>query len=178
MPCWYGGRPGYHAPNRIRLLSTESQWISPFLPITCPPVTDTISFWVYTLLGTSRPAHYSVLYDENNFTPDALQALSFALCHVYARSTRSVSIPAPVYCEFFSRRKPLRGARSLTAVPLPALPRAADPPDAQMRILSVLARRTTTTLAARRRTCPSLRRASTLPTPSASSKPSRPTSSR
>ena len=30
---------------------------------------------------------------------DALQSLSFALCHVYARSTRSVSIPAPVYCK-------------------------------------------------------------------------------
>ncbi|EIN10450.1 argonaute-like protein [Punctularia strigosozonata HHB-11173 SS5] len=49
------------------------------------------------LLGTSRPAHYSVLYDENGFQPDDLQSLSFALCHVYARSTRSVSIPAPVY---------------------------------------------------------------------------------
>ncbi|KAK0482092.1 argonaute-like protein [Armillaria luteobubalina] len=49
------------------------------------------------LLGTSRPAHYSVLYDENGLTPDAVQSLSFALCHVYARSTRSVSIPAPVY---------------------------------------------------------------------------------
>ncbi|KAH8830505.1 argonaute-like protein [Flagelloscypha sp. PMI_526] len=49
------------------------------------------------LLGTSRPAHYSVLYDENNFTADGIQQLSFALCHVYARSTRSVSIPAPVY---------------------------------------------------------------------------------
>ncbi|KAH9914769.1 argonaute-like protein [Epithele typhae] len=49
------------------------------------------------LVGTSRPAHYSVLYDENKFTPDSIQALSFALCHVYARSTRSVSIPAPVY---------------------------------------------------------------------------------
>ncbi|KAI0677581.1 argonaute-like protein [Trametes maxima] len=49
------------------------------------------------LLGTSRPAHYNVLLDENGFTPDSLQALSFALCHVYARSTRSVSIPAPVY---------------------------------------------------------------------------------
>ncbi|KAI0053586.1 argonaute-like protein [Auriscalpium vulgare] len=49
------------------------------------------------LLGTSRPAHYNVLYDENKFTPDGLQSLSFALCHVYARSTRSVSIPAPVY---------------------------------------------------------------------------------
>jgi eukaryotic translation initiation factor 2C len=49
------------------------------------------------LLGTSRPAHYSVLYDETGFNADSLQSLSFALCHVYARSTRSVSIPAPVY---------------------------------------------------------------------------------
>ena len=53
------------------------------------------------LLGTSRPAHYNVLHDDNNFSADALQALSFALCHVYARSTRSVSIPAPVYCAYF-----------------------------------------------------------------------------
>ncbi|KAI6105779.1 argonaute-like protein [Pisolithus sp. B1] len=49
------------------------------------------------LLGTSRPAHYNVLYDDNNFQADGLQSLAFALCHVYARSTRSVSIPAPVY---------------------------------------------------------------------------------
>ncbi|KDR82147.1 hypothetical protein GALMADRAFT_222027 [Galerina marginata CBS 339.88] len=42
------------------------------------------------LLGTSQPGHYTVL-------ADSIQALSFALCHVYARSTRSVSIPAPVY---------------------------------------------------------------------------------
>ncbi|KAG8735364.1 hypothetical protein FRC10_010683 [Ceratobasidium sp. 414] len=40
------------------------------------------------LHGTSRPKHYS---------PDNLQALSFALCHVCARSTRSVSIPAPIH---------------------------------------------------------------------------------
>ncbi|KJA29601.1 hypothetical protein HYPSUDRAFT_31529 [Hypholoma sublateritium FD-334 SS-4] len=49
------------------------------------------------LLGTSRPAHYSVIYDDNNFSADAMQNLSFSLCHVYARATRSVSIPAPVY---------------------------------------------------------------------------------
>ncbi|KAJ7765995.1 ribonuclease H-like domain-containing protein [Mycena olivaceomarginata] len=46
------------------------------------------------LLGTSRPGHYSVLYDGGH---NATCALSFALCHVYAGSTRSVSIPAPVY---------------------------------------------------------------------------------
>ncbi|CAE6431878.1 unnamed protein product [Rhizoctonia solani] len=49
------------------------------------------------LIGTSRPAHYSVVHDDNSFTPDALQKLTFALCHVYARATRSVSIPPPVY---------------------------------------------------------------------------------
>jgi len=49
------------------------------------------------ILGTSRPGHYTVLHDQNSFNADSVQALSFALCHVYARSTRSVSIPAPVY---------------------------------------------------------------------------------
>ncbi|KAF9464018.1 argonaute-like protein [Collybia nuda] len=49
------------------------------------------------LLGTSRPSHYYVLHDANGFKANSLQALSFALCHVYARCTRSVSIPAPVY---------------------------------------------------------------------------------
>ncbi|KAF9261759.1 Piwi-domain-containing protein [Marasmius fiardii PR-910] len=49
------------------------------------------------ILGTSRSAHYSVLFDENNFQADSIQALSFALCHLFARSTRSVSLPAPVY---------------------------------------------------------------------------------
>ncbi|KAG7445462.1 argonaute-like protein [Guyanagaster necrorhizus] len=49
------------------------------------------------LLGTSRPTHYSVLHDENQMTPDNLQTLTNALCYVYARSTRAVSIPAPVY---------------------------------------------------------------------------------
>ncbi|KAB5595254.1 Argonaute-1 protein [Ceratobasidium theobromae] len=45
-------------------------------------------------------ARSSVVHDDNNFTPDSLQKLSFALCHVYARATRSVSIPAPVYFKF------------------------------------------------------------------------------
>lgn len=49
------------------------------------------------ILGTSRSAHYSVIYDENQLNPDSMQSLSYALCHIFARSTRSVSIPAPVY---------------------------------------------------------------------------------
>ncbi|XP_050281787.1 protein argonaute 5 isoform X2 [Quercus robur] len=47
--------------------------------------------------GTSRPTHYHVLYDENNFTADLLQGLTNNLCYTYARCTRSVSIVPPAY---------------------------------------------------------------------------------
>ncbi|XP_042432340.1 protein argonaute 1C-like [Zingiber officinale] len=47
--------------------------------------------------GTSRPAHYHVLWDENNFTADQLQSLTNNLCYTYARCTRSVSIVPPAY---------------------------------------------------------------------------------
>ncbi|XWS28646.1 hypothetical protein CRYUN_Cryun25bG0088800 [Craigia yunnanensis] len=33
--------------------------------------------------GTSRPTHYHVLYDENNFTADILQGLTNNLCYTY-----------------------------------------------------------------------------------------------
>ncbi|KAJ7163421.1 Piwi domain-containing protein [Mycena crocata] len=49
--------------------------------------------------GTSRSGHYSVLLDQNfNNDISKMQRLSFELCHVYAKATRSISIPAPVYC--------------------------------------------------------------------------------
>ncbi|OBZ75793.1 Protein argonaute-1 [Grifola frondosa] len=47
--------------------------------------------------STQPPAHYVVLRNDNNLPMRNLQELSFALCHVYASATRSVSIPAPVY---------------------------------------------------------------------------------
>ncbi|CAN1265707.1 Protein argonaute 1B [Linum perenne] len=47
--------------------------------------------------GTSRPAHYHVLWDENKFTADGLQSLTNNLCYTYARCTRSVSIVPPAY---------------------------------------------------------------------------------
>ena len=51
----------------------------------------------FGLQGTSRPTHYHVLWDENNFDANSLQALTYQLCHTYARCTKAVSIPAPVY---------------------------------------------------------------------------------
>ncbi|KAF5400427.1 Eukaryotic translation initiation factor 2c [Paragonimus heterotremus] len=47
--------------------------------------------------GTSKPAHYHVLYDDSNWTSDALQRFTFFLCHAYMRCPRSVSYPAPTY---------------------------------------------------------------------------------
>jgi len=47
--------------------------------------------------GTSKPTHYHVLFDQTGFTSDELQALTYHLCHTYARCTRSVSLPTPCY---------------------------------------------------------------------------------
>ena len=47
--------------------------------------------------GTSKPAHYHVLYDDSSFTSDQLQTLTNQLCHTYVRCAKAVSIPAPAY---------------------------------------------------------------------------------
>ena len=47
--------------------------------------------------GTSRPCHFHVLWDDNDFTADDLQLLSYQLCHTFWRCNRSVSYPAPAY---------------------------------------------------------------------------------
>ncbi|KAJ3416061.1 eukaryotic translation initiation factor 2C, 2 [Chytridiales sp. JEL 0842] len=49
------------------------------------------------LQGTSKPTHYHVLHDENGFRPDALQELTYRLCYLYCRATRSVSVVPPAY---------------------------------------------------------------------------------
>jgi len=64
---------------------------------TNPHVEDFYLLSHAAILGTSRPSHYLVIRNDENFTPQQLQVLSYSLCHVYARATRSVSIPAPVY---------------------------------------------------------------------------------
>ncbi|KAJ6606546.1 argonaute-like protein [Mycena vulgaris] len=49
--------------------------------------------------GTSRSGHYTILLDEIfNNDISSVQRLSFELCHVYAKATRSISIPAPLVC--------------------------------------------------------------------------------
>jgi eukaryotic translation initiation factor 2C len=48
-------------------------------------------------IGTAKPTYYWVIYDENNFSSDDMQKMTFNLCHLYASCTKSVSLPAPVY---------------------------------------------------------------------------------
>ncbi|WJX30417.1 Protein argonaute 4A, variant 2 [Trifolium repens] len=48
-------------------------------------------------IGTTRPTHYHVLYDEIGFSADNLQELVHSLCYVYQRSTTAISIAAPIY---------------------------------------------------------------------------------
>ena len=65
-------------------------------------------FFLYShagLAGTSRPAHYHVLYDEIGFSSDQIQELSFRLCFLYCRATKSVSIvPAAYYAHLVAAR--------------------------------------------------------------------------
>ncbi|KAF2110582.1 Piwi domain-containing protein [Lophiotrema nucula] len=49
------------------------------------------------LQGTSKPAHYVVLKDENKLGADQLQVLTHNLCYTFARACRSVSVCPPAY---------------------------------------------------------------------------------
>ncbi|KAJ3252113.1 eukaryotic translation initiation factor 2C, 2 [Chytriomyces hyalinus] len=57
------------------------------------------------LQGTSRSAHYHVLYDENNFSPDDLQEICYRMCYLFSRATRSVGlVPAVYYAHLVAQR--------------------------------------------------------------------------
>lgn len=49
------------------------------------------------LQGTSRPAHYIVLKDENRVGADQMQAMTHNLCYTFGRATRAVSVCPPAY---------------------------------------------------------------------------------
>ncbi|XP_042908422.1 protein argonaute-4 [Parasteatoda tepidariorum] len=61
------------------------------------------------LKGTSRPAHYTVLEDDNEFSADDLQKLTYYLCNISFRCSKSISIPVPVaYADLAAYRTRLR----------------------------------------------------------------------
>lgn len=67
--------------------------------------------------GTSRPTKYHVLVDENKFGADALQGLTYKMCYLFCRCTRSISVvPAAQYAHLaaFRGRVLCRGGDSET----------------------------------------------------------------
>ncbi|KAM8812110.1 piwi-like protein 3 [Rhynchonycteris naso] len=47
--------------------------------------------------GTVTPTHYNVIYDTVHLSPDALQRLTYRLCHMYYNLPAVVRVPAPCY---------------------------------------------------------------------------------
>ena len=47
--------------------------------------------------GTVRPAHYTVIYDENQLDADTIQKGTNSVCYLWAPATRSVSLAPPAY---------------------------------------------------------------------------------
>ncbi|OJT08947.1 Protein argonaute-2 [Trametes pubescens] len=102
--------PDFYLQSHAGLLGSESTALPTMLRNDAHRTTAT----------ASRPAHYVVLENEAGLSSikyvcaafvdmripaltiecsHSLQTLTFHLCHMYASATRSVSIPAPVYCE-------------------------------------------------------------------------------
>ena len=51
----------------------------------------------YGSIGTSKPTHYHVLWDEHGFSSDKLQEFIYNLCYTFARCCKPVSLVPPVY---------------------------------------------------------------------------------
>ncbi|KAK1126616.1 hypothetical protein K0M31_004243 [Melipona bicolor] len=50
-----------------------------------------------SIQGTARPTKYRCIWNENGMHEDEIEELTYYLCHLFARCTRSVSYPAPTY---------------------------------------------------------------------------------
>lgn len=65
-------------------------------------------FYLYShiaLQGTSRPVHYTILYDDAKHRPEVIQNMIYEHCYQYMRSTTSVSLhPAVYYAHLASNR--------------------------------------------------------------------------
>ncbi|KAI3894514.1 hypothetical protein MKX03_005374 [Papaver bracteatum] len=90
------------------------------------------------MIGTTRPTHYHVLWDEIGFSADNLQELVHSLSYVYQRSTTAISVVAPVCYAHLAAAQMLQflksdemsesssshgGVTSASGVPIPELPR-------------------------------------------------------
>ncbi|GLJ55588.1 hypothetical protein SUGI_1193800 [Cryptomeria japonica] len=82
----------------------------------------------YALQGTSKPTHYHVLSDGNEFTSDELQTLINNLCYTFARCTKPVSLVPPVYYAHLAayRGRVYLEASSSSSSPPTSIPKIRD----------------------------------------------------
>uniref|UniRef100_A0A803NA64 Uncharacterized protein n=1 Tax=Chenopodium quinoa TaxID=63459 RepID=A0A803NA64_CHEQI len=48
-------------------------------------------------MGTSKPTHYHVLWDDHKFSPEKLQQFIYHLCFTFAKCSKPVSLVPPIY---------------------------------------------------------------------------------
>lgn len=65
--------------------------------ITHPSAQDFYLVSHASIQGVAKPTKYRTLWDDADMSDDELESLTYHLCHLFARCTRSVSYPAPTY---------------------------------------------------------------------------------
>ncbi|XP_071857874.1 protein argonaute-2-like [Bombus fervidus] len=65
--------------------------------ITHPTYVDFYLVSHASIQGTARPTKYRCICNESHMLEDEIEQLTYYLCHMFARCTRSVSYPAPTY---------------------------------------------------------------------------------
>ncbi|XP_057325397.1 protein argonaute-2-like [Microplitis mediator] len=68
-----------------------------------------------SIQGTARPTKYRCLWDDNKMSEDDIETLTYYLCHMFSRCTRSVSYPAPTY---YAHLAAFRARALISGVPI------------------------------------------------------------
>ena len=89
--------------TKARFFTLNEQNVPPGTVIDCDVVEANSYDWYmvphHGLKGVCCPTHYHVLRDDSrgSVDPDQLQYFTYQLCYLFARATKVVSKPAPVY---------------------------------------------------------------------------------